>query len=152
VNFLDLFILLLVLFLAWRGARTGFLAGALSLVGVVLGAALGSRSVSALMDGDGGLVFGSIITLASIIAFAVLGDALARAAGGYLSQRITSPASETLDKAGGAVLGGALSLTLVWVAATFALGVPLLSPLYPSMQQSGVLGVLNQGMPSQLLT
>ncbi len=152
VNVLDLFILLLVLFLAWRGARTGFLAGAFSLVGVVLGAALGSRFVSALMEGDGDLVFGSIITLASIIAFAVLGDALARAAGGYLSQRITSPASETLDKAGGAVLGGALSLTLVWVAATFALGAPLLSPLHPSMQQSSVLGVLNQGMPSRLLT
>lgn len=152
MNSLDLFIVLFVVFLAWRGARTGFLAGALSLVGVILGATLGSRFVSAFLERDGDLVFGSIITLASIMAFAVLGDALARAAGSYLSRKLTSPTSETLDKAGGAVLGGALSLTLVWVAASFALGAPLLSFLHPAMQQSSVLGVLNQGMPSQLLT
>ena len=152
MNFLDFFIVVFVVFLAWRGARTGFLAGALSLAGVVLGAALGSRLVSALLEDDGDLVFGSIITLASIMAFAVLGDVLARAAGGYLGQRITNPASETLDRTGGAILGGALSLTLVWVAAIFALGAPLLSPLHPSMQQSSLIGVLNEGMPSRLIT
>jgi S1-C subfamily serine protease len=149
---LDLLIVLFVLFLVWRGARTGFLASALSLVGVVVGAALGSRLVPAFLGGNGDLVFGSIITLASIMAFAVLGDVLARAAGGYLSQKITTPTSEALDRAGGAILGAALSLTVVWVAATFALGTPLLSPLHPAMQESRVLGVLNEQMPSRLLT
>ena len=149
---LDLFILLFVCFLVWRGARTGFLASALSLLGVVLGAALGSRLVPALLDGDGDLVFGSVITLASIMAFAVLGDALARAAGSFLQERIKGATSEALDRAGGAILGAALSLTLVWVTATFALGTPLLSPLHPTMQQSMVLGALNQAMPSRLLT
>jgi S1-C subfamily serine protease len=149
---LDLLIVLFVLFLVWRGARTGFLASALSLVGVVVGAALGSRLVPAFLGGNGDLVFGSIITLASIMAFAVLGDVLARAAGGYLSQKITTPTSEALDRAGGAILGAALSLTVVWVSATFALGAPLLSPLHPAMQESRVLGVLNEEMPSRLLT
>ena len=152
MNFLDFFIVVFVVFLAWRGARTGFLSGALSLVGVILGATLGSRFVSALLEGDGDLVFGSVITLASIMAFAVLGDAVARAVGARLGQKIANPASETLDKTGGAILGGALSLTLVWVAATFALGAPVLSPLHPAMQKSGVLGVLNEEMPSRLLT
>jgi len=148
---LDLFIALFVLFLVWRGARTGFLAGALSLVGVILGATLGSRLVSTLLGGGGDLIFGSIVTLASIMAFAVLGDVLARAVSGYLSEKITTPTSETLDRAGGAILGAALSLTLVWVAATFALGSPILSPLHPAMQESRVLGVLNEEMPSRLL-
>lgn len=152
MNQIDLFVVLFVLFLTWRGIRTGFLAGALSLVGVVLGATLGSRLVPALLEGDGDLVFGSIITLASIMAFAVLGDILARTLGGHLSQKITSPASEVLDRAGGAILGAALSLTIVWVAATFALGAPLLSPLHPAMQESKVLGFLNDEMPSRLLT
>jgi S1-C subfamily serine protease len=152
VNLIDLFVVLFVLFLAWRGARTGFLAGALSLVGVVLGATLGSRLVPALLEGEGDLVFGSIITLASIMAFAVLGDILARTVGGHLSQKITSPTSEALDRTGGAILGGALSLTVVWVAGTFALGTPLLSPLHPAMQESKVLEVLNEEMPSRLLT
>jgi S1-C subfamily serine protease len=152
VNVLDVFIVLFVVFLVWRGSRTGFLAGALSLVGVVLGAALGSRVVPALLESDGDLIFGSVITLASIVAFAVLGDILARAASGFLQEKIQGATSETLDRAGGALLGVALSLTLVWVAATFALGTPLLSSLHPSMQQSMVLGTLNRAMPSTLLT
>ncbi len=152
MNALDLFILLFVVFLVWRGSRTGFLAGALSLVGVVLGAALGSRIVPALLEGDGDLVFGSVITLASIVAFAVLGDILARAASGFLHEKIEGATSEALDRAGGALLGVALSLTLVWVAATFALGTPLLSSLHPTMQESTVLGALNRAMPSTLLT
>jgi len=152
VNVLDLFIVLFVVFLVWRGSRTGFLAGALSLVGVVLGAALGSRVVPALLEGDGDLIFGSVITLASIVAFAVLGDILARAASGFLQEKIEGATSEALDRAGGALLGVALSLTLVWVAATFALGTPLLSSLHPTMQESTVLGALNRAMPSTLLT
>ena len=152
MNVLDLFIVLFVVFLVWRGSRTGFLAGALSLVGVVLGAALGSRVVPALLQGDGDLVFGSVITLASIVAFAVLGDILARAASSLLQEKIEGATSEALDRAGGALLGVALSLTLVWVAATFALGTPLLSSLHPTMQESTVLGALNRAMPSTLLT
>ena len=152
MNFLDVFIVLFVLFLSWRGARTGFLAGALSLVGVVLGAILGSRLVPALLDrSDNDLVFGSIITLVSIVAFAVLGDVLARAAGGYLGEKIADTTSETLDRAGGAILGATLSLTLVWVAATFALGAPLFASLHPTMQESRVLTALNERMPSRLL-
>ena len=148
---LDLFIILFVLFLAWRGMRTGFLAGALSLAGVVLGAALGSRITPALLGGEGDLVFGSVITLASIVAFAVIGDVLARSLGSFLRQKITNPTSEALDSAGGAILGAALSLTLVWMVATFALGAPPLSPLYPTIQESKVLQILNEGMPSRLL-
>ncbi len=152
MNTLDLFIILFVLFLVWRGAHTGFLAGALSLVGVVLGAALGSRIVSTLLSEGGDLIFGSVITLASIMTFAMLGDVLARAVGSFLRKKITNPASEALDSVGGAILGAALSLTLVWVGATFALGAPPLAPLQPTMQESKVLQVLNQWMPSRLLT
>ena len=152
MNVLDVFIVLFVLFLAWRGARTGFLAGALSLVGVMLGAILGSRLVPVVLDrSDNDLVFGSMITLVSIVAFAVLGDVLARALGGYLSEKIADTTSETLDRAGGAILGAALSLTLVWVSATFALGAPLFASLHPSMQESRILTALNERMPSRLL-
>ena len=75
---LDFIIVLFVLFLAWRGVHTGFLAGALSLVGVVSGAALGSRLAPALLGEGEDLIFSSVVTLASIVAFAVLGDVLAR--------------------------------------------------------------------------
>lgn len=153
MNALDLFIILFVLFLAWRGARTGFLAGVLSLAGVVLGAALGSRIASGLLDNGGDLIFGSIITLGGVLAFAMLGDVLARSLGDLLRKKVaTNPASEALDSIGGGILGAALSLTLVWVAATFALGAPPLAPLQPTMQESTVLQALNEWMPSRFLT
>jgi S1-C subfamily serine protease len=152
VNALDLIIVLFVFSLAWRGAHTGFLAGALSLVGVVSGAALGSRLAPVLLGDDVDLIFSSVITLVSIVAFAVLGEVLARSLGGFLREKLLNPASEALDRVGGAILGGALSLTLVWVTATFVLGTPPLSPLRPAIQESRVLRILNEGMPSQLLT
>ena len=151
MNALDIFIVLFVVFLAWRGARTGFLAGAFSLAGVILGAILGSRLVPTLLRGGEDLVFGSVITLASIAAFAVLGDVLARAVSRSLREKITNPTSAALDSVGGALLGGALSLTFVWVAATLALGSPLFSSLHPGMQESRVLTALNKEMPSRLL-
>jgi len=152
VNALDFLIILFVLFFVWRWAHTGFLAGALSLAGAVLGAALGSRLTSAFVGDGGDLIFGSMITLANVMAFAVLGEVLARSLGGFLREKITNPTSEALDSAGGGMLGAALSLTLVWVAATFALGTPPLSPLQPTMQESVVLQILNEGIPSRLLT
>jgi S1-C subfamily serine protease len=152
VNALDLFVALFVVLLVWRGARTGFLAGALSLVGAVVGAALGSRLAPILLGTEQDLLFGSVITLAGIVAFAVLGDLLARSLGRFLREKVSSPTSAVLDRAGGAVLGAALSLTLVWVAATFALGAPSLASLHPSMRESEVLRALNERMPSRLLT
>jgi S1-C subfamily serine protease len=152
VTALDFIIVLFVLFLAWRGVHTGFLAGALSLAGVVLGAILGSRLAPALLGEGEDLIFGSVVTLASIVTFAVLGDVLARSLGGFLREKITNPISDALDRVGGALLGGALSLTLVWLAATFALGTPPLAPLQPMIQESGLIRTLNEGMPSQLIT
>ena len=152
MNTLDFVIVLLVLFQAWRGAHTGFLAGALSLAGVILGAALGLRLVPALLSESNDPIFGSAITLGSVAAFAALGEILARSLGTLLRQKITNPTSEALDHAGGAVLGAVLSLTFVWMAATFALGVPPLSPLQPAIQGSRVLQTLNEELPTQLLT
>lgn len=152
MNTLDFIIIVFVLFLVWRGMHTGFLAGALSLLGVALGAALGSRIAPALLGSSReDLVFGPVITMAGIAAFAVLGDVLARSLGLYLRGKITNSASEALDSAGGAILGAALSLTVVWLAATVALGAPPLAPLQPAMQESVVLRTLNDEMPTQLL-
>ena len=151
VSVFDLLVILFVLFLAWRGARTGFLAGALSLAGVILGATLGSRLVPALLGSTEDLVFGSVVTLTSVLAFAMLGDVLARSLSRALRERIKSPISETLDRTGGAILGAALSLTVIWVAAFALLGTPLFPTLHPAIQESRVLQALNEEMPSRLL-
>ena len=88
MSLIDLFIVLFIILLVVRGARTGFLAGAFSLAGLVLGAALGSRLVPFLLPKSEGPVFSAAVTLAGILAFAVLGDFLARTAGNSLRSRL----------------------------------------------------------------
>src|ERR687894_2284102 len=121
LNFLDVLIALFVVLVILRGARTGFLAGVFSLVGVVVGASVGSRIAPSLMPEDGNPLYGAGITLGSILAFAVLGEVVARTIGGSIRDRLSGTTSETLDGLGGAALGVALSLVLVWVVGAFAL-------------------------------
>jgi len=152
LSFLDVLIALFIVVVVLRGARTGFLAGVFSLVGVVVGASLGSRIAPSLMPDSGNPVYGAGITLGSILAFAVLGEVVARTVGGSIRNRLSSPTSETLDGFGGAALGFALSLVLVWAVGVFALQSPPLAGLHPAVQDSRILQSLNERMPSGLLT
>jgi S1-C subfamily serine protease len=152
LNILDAFIALFVVVTVLRGARTGFLAGVFSLVGVVVGASVGSRIAPFLMPEDGNPLYGAGITLGSILAFAVLGEVIARTIGGSIRNRLSSPTSETLDGLGGAALGFALSLVLVWAVGAFALQSSPLAGLHPAVQDSRILHSLNERMPSGLLT
>ena len=152
LNVLDVFIALFVVVVILRGARTGFLAGVFSLVGVVVGVAAGSRIASSLMPEDGHPIYGAGVTLGSILAFAVLGEVIARTIGGSIRNRLSSPTSETLDGFGGAVLGFALSLMLVWAVGVFALQSPPLAGLHPAVRDSRILQSLNERMPSGLIT
>ncbi len=152
MNAVDLFIGLFVFLVVVRGARLGFLAGVFSLVGVVLGASLGSRLAPLLLPEGGRPGFGVGITLISILAFAVLGEVVARAVGGALRARLSSPASQALDGLGGAALGLTLSLVLVWIVGLFALQFPPFVGLHPAVEESRILQTLDERMPSGLLT
>jgi S1-C subfamily serine protease len=149
---LDLFIILFVFLAVLRGARTGFLAGVFSLVGVVVGASVGSRVAPSLTPDGGNPIYELAITLIGIVAFAVLGEILARIVGGSLRNRLTGPASAALDGLGGGALGLALSLVLVWAVGVFALQSPPLAGLHPVVEDSKILGSLNARMPSGMLT
>jgi S1-C subfamily serine protease len=152
LNVLDIFIALFVVVTVLRGARTGFLAGVFSLVGVVVGASVGSRIAPSLMPDGGNPLYSAGITLGSILAFAVLGEVVARTIGGSIRDRLSSPTSETLDGLGGAALGFALSLVLVWAVGVFALQSAPLAGLHPAVQDSRILKSLNERMPSGFLT
>jgi S1-C subfamily serine protease len=87
-----------------------------------------------------------------ILAFAVLGEVIARTIGGSIRNRLSSPTSETLDGFGGAVLGFALSLVLVWAVGVFALQSPHLAEIHPVVRDSRILQALDERIPSGLLT
>jgi len=148
---LDLIIALFVLLAVLRGARTGFLAGVFSLVGVVVGASVGSRIASSLVP-NGDPVYGVGVTLISVVAFAVLGEIVARLVGGTLRNRLSNPASTALDNLGGGALGLVLSLVLVWAVGVLALQSPPLAGLRPAVEESRILRSLDERMPAGLLT
>ena len=152
LNVLDLFIGIFIVVSVLRGARTGFLAGVFSLVGVVVGASVGSRIAPTLLPDGGNPIYGAGITLGSILAFSVLGEVIARSMGGSIRNRLSSPTSATLDGLGGALLGFALALVLVWAVGVFALQSPTLASLQPVAQDSRILQTLKERMPSGLLT
>lgn len=151
VNVLDLFIGIFIVVSVLRGASTGFIAGVFSLVGVVVGASVGSRSAPDLGPDVGDSIYGAGITLGSILAFSVLGEVIARSMGASIRNRLAGPTSEPLDRLGGAALGLALSLVLVWVIGVFALQSPTLGGMQPVAQDSRILQALEDRMPSGLL-
>ncbi|WP_273888104.1 MarP family serine protease [Rubrobacter naiadicus] len=152
MSILDVLIVVIALLGALRGARTGFLAGAFSLAGMVVGAAVGSRIAPLLLPRDGNPVSGVAITLVGIVAFAILGDVIARTIGGALRSRLKGPISGALDGLGGAALGLALALTLIWVAGTFAMKAPPFTGLGSLARDSRILQALDQRMPTGLIT
>jgi S1-C subfamily serine protease len=152
LNALDLFIGFIIVVSVLRGARTGFLAGVFSLVGVVVGASVGSRIAPSLLPEGGNPIYGAGITLGSILAFSVLGEVIARSMGGSIRNRLSSPASAKLDGLGGGLLGFALALVLVWAVGVFALQSPTLAGLQPVAQDSRILQTLKERMPSGFLT
>jgi uncharacterized membrane protein required for colicin V production len=152
LNVLDVFIVIFVVLAVLRGARTGFLVGVFSLVGVVVGAYVGSRIADSLMPEGGNPLYGAGITLGSILAFSVLGEVVAKSMGGSIRSRLMGPTSGTLDNLGGATLGLALSLVLVWAVGVFALQSPPLAGLQSVAQGSKILQALEERMPSGLLT
>src|SRR5215217_5069570 len=139
VNVLDVFIVLFVVIVVLRGARTGFLAGVFSLAGVVVGASVGSRIAPSLMPDGGNPIYGAGITLGSILAFSILGEVIARTIGGSIRNRLTGPSSGALDGLGGALLGLALSLVLVWAVGVFALQSIPIAGLHPAVEDSQIL-------------
>lgn len=149
---LDILIALFVLLAVLRGTRTGFLAGVFSLVGVVVGASLGSRVASSLVTNGDNPIYGVGVTLISVVAFAVLGEILARLVGGSLRNRLSNPASTTLDNLGGGALGLVLSLVFVWAVGVLALQSPPLAGLRPAVEESRILRSLEARMPAGLLT
>ncbi len=145
---LDWAIVAFTLALALWGYRQGLLVGALTLAGFALGAFLGSRlgplllaqgsdsPYAPLCGAIGALLFGALA------AVALEGLALA------LRRRlIRRPLLHHADGAGGAALIGAVALGLAWVFGAVALHAPGTTNLRADVQNSVILGGLNEVLP-----
>jgi uncharacterized membrane protein required for colicin V production len=153
VSLLDWLIAALVLLLAVRGFSVGFISGAFSLVGLGLGAYLGSRLAVSLLRAETDLAaYAPFVLLAGALLFAVLGRLLAGAVGGRIGASVRRvPGIGTLDGAGGAVLGAAVGLFFAWVVGAFALQGPLPQSVRGPVERSEVFSAMNERLPSSFL-
>jgi S1-C subfamily serine protease len=147
VNQLDWLVVAFALILAFFGFRQGFLVGALSFGGFVLGAFLGTRVGPLLLPkGSASPYAPAFGLLGALLGGAILASGL-EGIGFRLRRFMIVPGMGLLDGILGAALGAALALGIVWIAAAVAGQTPGENHLRADIQRSAILRKLNEVLP-----
>ena len=148
----DWVVLGFAVLLAVRGAQQGFVAGALALIGLVVGAIVGGRLASAVLQSGSHSRFAPLIALGGGLLLVVLFQSLGLRIGLTLrSEVLRIPPLRSLDTAGGLLLGAATGLALAWVLGVVALQLPGQTYLRREVQRSFVFRGLNSLLPPSTL-
>ena len=143
---LDWIIIAFTVLMAVWGYSQGLIVGALSLAGFAAGALLGSRLAPLLLEEGSNSPYAPMLgLLGALLVGAVLASAF-ELLGFRLRHRIGERLG-ILDGIGGALLLAALGLGLVWVGGAVALQTPGAKGLREPIQQSAILGELNERLP-----
>ena len=125
MNLLDWLLVLAVLVYAVSGYQQGFIVGASSTFGLLIGGLVGVQVAPLLFDGfDAGLTV-SLAAVLLVVATAVLGQALGAYAGGRLRTLVTWHPARVVDALGGSVLSVVAMLLIAWVLGVALSGVDL---------------------------
>lgn len=143
----DWIVLGFALLVGVLGARRGFLATALAMVGVVAGALLGARLAPHLLPDGSSSPYTPLVALLGAGALAVAFEAVGATAGGRLRGAIRLRPLQNADSLAGFVLGAALGLVVVWVVGAVALQFPGQTTLRREAQRSEILQRLNEIAP-----
>ena len=117
MNLLDALVILLLLLSVVAGARAGFLGPVLGLIGAVGGFAFALFLSSVLREPLAQIEqpLRALVTLLGIGAFVLTGEALGAAIGTQMSQGLQRSPFRPIDMLGGAVVGVAHVVLLVWL-------------------------------------
>jgi S1-C subfamily serine protease len=151
VTLFDGLALLLVLGAALAGFRKGFVAGALSVIGVLLGAWIGAQIGPDFLSRGQQSPYQPLAALAGAAVGAIMLETLATIAGAALRADMRFRPLRSFDSAGGLVLGALSGLVVVWVLGAVALFVPGEPGLRRAAQRSAVLRELNGVVPPRHL-
>src|SRR4051812_37715789 len=143
---IDWIIVAFTLLMALWGYSQGLVVGALSLVGFLGGAFLGSR-IGPLVLSDGSR--SPYAPLFALVGAFLIGGILSTGLEllGFRVRRRLGPKLGLLDGVGGAVLIACAGLVLVWVAGAVALQTPGAGGLRKAMQRSQIMQALNDTLP-----
>jgi S1-C subfamily serine protease len=146
VNLLDWLLVLAALVYAISGYQQGFLVGASSTVGLLVGGLLGVQVAPMLFDGfDTGLTV-SMAAVLLVVALAFLGQALGAYGGARLRTLVTWHPARVFDALSGAVLSVMAMLLIAWVLGVAVSGVDMRG-LNREVRTSAVLGTVDEVLP-----
>ncbi|MBW3608442.1 MAG: MarP family serine protease [Actinobacteria bacterium] len=145
---IDILIIVLAAFFALIGFARGFLIGALSLVGFIGGAYLGTRFGPHLLEEGNASPFAPLFGLLGALVGGVILSAGAEGMAGAMRSGIRSPVFGVFDGLLGAVLAIALALGLAWLVSVIVLQTPGVREYRATIQRSVILKELNMILPS----
>jgi S1-C subfamily serine protease len=147
VTTLDWLIVAFAALLGTFGFRRGFIVGALSFVGFAFGAFLGTRLGPLLLPAGSASPYAPAFGLiGAILAGAILATGL-EGLGFRIRRTLVIPGMGLFDGFLGALLGAALGLGIVWIAAAVVAQTPSAVTLRADIQRSAILGELNHMLP-----
>jgi Trypsin-like peptidase domain/Colicin V production protein len=145
---IDWAIVVFTLLMAVWGYQQGLIVGALSLIGFVAGAFIGSRIGPALLPDGSESPYAPATALAGALLFGGLAAISLEGAGHRLRARLVrQDAAEVADGAGGALLLAVIGLGLAWLFGAVALNAPGAKELRKEVQRSAILRGLNDAFP-----
>jgi len=144
---LDWIIVAFAAVLACCGFWQGFIVGALSFTGFVVGAFIGTRLGPLLLDRGASSPYAPAFGLiGALVVGAVLASGL-EGVGFKLRRTLMIPGIGLLDGLLGAALGAALALGIIWILAAVAAQTPGQDQLRADIQRSVILRDLNEALP-----
>ena len=151
VNLADWIAIAIVLIAAVGGLRRGLVISAFSLVGLVVGAYVGSRIGPHLLPGGADSKWTPVAGLIGAVLGAMLLQFGALAAGSFVRGGLRLTPLRLVDSAGGLLLGAAIGLAIVWVGASAALLTPGETRIRQEVQHSAIVKQLDSALPPRTL-
>jgi uncharacterized membrane protein required for colicin V production len=151
VNLADWVAIAIVLLAAAGGLRRGLVLSAFSLVGVAVGAYLGSRLAPHLLSGGSNSAWTPVAGLVGAVLGAMLLQFGALVAGSRVRGGLRLTPLRLIDSAGGLLLGGAIGLAIVWVGASVALLTPGQTQIRQEVERSSIVKQLDAALPPRTL-
>jgi S1-C subfamily serine protease len=145
---IDVVIIVLVIVFGVNGYRQGFFVGLLSFLGFFAGAAVGLQVGPWLADFINADLARVFISLVTIFAVAIGGQALAAWLGARIRAAIHTRTGQTLDDLGGSVVSVIAVLLVAWLVAA-PLGSSSLPGLARAVRHSSILHGIDAVMPDQ---
>lgn len=146
MNILDWLLVIFALVYALSGYRQGFVVGAASTFGLLVGGALGVLFVPRLFDRFAASVEVSIAAVVTVLVCAMLGQTVAAYYGRTVRRQITWHPARAVDAIGGAALSAAAAMVVAW-----ALGIAVSGAQIPgvarAVQSSEVLATVDRVLP-----